>query len=375
MKPQARKKILLIMQLPPPVHGASVMNQLIKDSTLINTSFDCDYINLATAKDINDLQKNRFSKYILTLGIVSKAVFKMLFNRYDYVYVTLFPYGLAFIKDSIIVLLARLLRLKPLLHLHTYGFKEGSEKSARWKSYYTFVFKNTEVICLSELLTEDIEYIYKGKIFILPNGVPQVNFENKYKNANDPVSLLFLSNLIKGKGILVLMDALEIIHKKGLDFRFRVVGSERDVTYRMLEDIARQKGLENHVIIAGAKYQEEKHEEYRNAGVFILPSNYDTFGLVLLEAMQFGVPCISTNIGGIPDVLGGGRGVIIKAITAEALAEALEYVIKNPEIRLEMSRKGFDYFKDNFTDKIFEKRLMNILMGSPELVNERLVTN
>jgi glycosyltransferase involved in cell wall biosynthesis len=375
MNQKPNKKILLIMQLPPPVHGASVMNQLIKDSKLINETFDCDYIDLATAKDIDDLQKNRLSKYFHTLAIVGKAVTRMLFTRYTYVYITIFPYGLAFIKDSIIVLLARLLGARPLLHLHTYGFKEGSQKSPFWKRYYTYVFKNTEVICLSDRLTEDIEFIYKGKIYILPNGIPQVNFENRYKNENAPVTLLFLSNLIRGKGILVLMDALEILHKKELDFRFRVVGSERDITYNMLEALAKQKGLEEKVHIAGAKYEEEKYDEYKNAGVFILPSNYDTFGLVLLEAMQFGVPCISTNIGGIPDVLGDGRGVIIKAITAEAIAEAVEHLIKNPELRAEMSRKGFDYFGENFTDRIFEKRLINIFTGTPELVNERLALN
>lgn len=372
MNQRPNKKILLIMQLPPPVHGASVMNQLIKDSQLVNSSFDCDYIDLATAKDIDDLQKNRLSKYFLTLAIVWKALFKMISRRYEYVYITIFPYGLAFIKDSLIVILAKMLGAKPLLHLHTYGFKEGSGRSSFWKRYYTYVFRNTEVICLSDRLTEDIEFIYKGKIYILPNGIPQVNFENRYKNGNDPVTVLFLSNLIKGKGILELMDALELLHKKGLDFRFRIVGSERDVTYKTLQELAQQKGMEEKVHIAGAKYKEEKHEEYKNAGVFILPSNYDTFGLVLLEAMQFGVPCISTNIGGIPDVLGDGRGMILQAITAEAIAEAVEHLIKHPDARAEMSRKGFDYFGENFTDRIFEKRLIRIFAGNPELINERL---
>jgi len=364
-----KKKILFIMQLPPPVHGASVMNQLIKQSVLINESFECDYINLATAKNIDDLQKNRFNKYFLTLKIVFKALAKMFSKRYDYVYITVFPYGPAFIKDSIVVLLTRLLGLKPLLHLHTYGFKQGSERSAAWKRYYKFVFKNVEVICLSKLLTADIEVIYKGKAYILANGIPQVNFENKYKNNSDPVTLLFLSNLIIGKGILVLMDALELLCKKGIRFQFRIVGAERDVSYKELELLTASKGLAHRVSLVGARFGEEKHEEYRNAGIFLLPSNYDTFGLVLLEAMQFGVPCISTNIGGIPDVLGDGRGLIIEEITPEALVKAIEYLIENPDVRKEMSGKGFNYFMNNFTDKIFEKRLSNILMGQPDFTN------
>ena len=80
------------MQFPPPIHGVSVMNDIIRNSTLINSKFQCDYINLATAKNIDDLQKNSFFKYILTLKIISKAFYKMLTNRYEYVYITIFPF-------------------------------------------------------------------------------------------------------------------------------------------------------------------------------------------------------------------------------------------------------------------------------------------
>jgi len=366
-----KKKILFVMQLPPPIHGASVMNQLIKDSGLINESFDCDYINLATAKDIEDLQKNRFNKYFLTLHIVFKTLGKILSKRYAYVYITLFPYGLAFIKDSIIVLLAKAFRLKPLLHLHTYGFKTGSERSSFWKRYYRFIFRNTEVLCLSNLLSEDIEFIYNGKIYILPNGIPQVNFENNYKNTGDPITVLFLSNLIAGKGILIAMDAIEIIHKKGHKFQFRVVGSERDVTHEMLRALAKEKGLQDCVVIEGPKYGNEKHTEFRNAGIFLLPSNYDTFGLVLLEAMQFGVPCISTNIGAIPEVLGEGRGVIIPDISAEELAKAIIFLIEHPEERKRMSDRSFEYFQSHYTVQHFEAEMVNILNNQPSRIIEK----
>lgn len=361
------------MQLPPPVHGVSVMNQLIKNSPVINTELQCDYINLATAKNINDLQKKGIRKYLLTVSIMFKAIFKMATRRYDYVYITIFPFGAAFYKDSLIVLLARLFRQKPLLHLHTHGFKRTAESSVRKKRFYTFVFKNTEVICLSDLLLEDIETIYTGKVYILPNGISQVNFSNTYNNNQEPFTLLYLSNLIKGKGILILIAAVEIIKQKGYTFVLRVVGPEGDISYKMLKELVEQKQLTGFVELIGPKFGEDKYNEFKNAGMFLLPSNYDTFGLVFLEAMQFGVPCISTNIGGIPDVLGDGRGIIIKEITSGALAEAIEYLLTHPEARLKMSADAFDYYPKNFTVEVFEQRLKNILTGHPDTINNRLV--
>ena len=373
MKTLPKKKILFVMQLPPPIHGVSVMNKLIRDSSLINTTFECDYVNLATAKDIHDLQKSGFRKYILTLWIVLKSIFKMLTKRYDYVYITIFPWGFAFFKDSIIVVLAKLFRLKPLLHLHTHGFKKNSEQSTYRKKIYRFVFKHTEVICLSPLLIEDIESIYTGKVYILPNGIPQVNFENKYNANQKPLHLLYLSNLIKGKGILILIDAAELLKKKGLDFKLRIVGPEGDVIYDTLKKLTIEKGLQNNVELVGPKFGEEKYEEFKKAGIFILPSDYDTFGLVLLEALQFGVPCISTNVGGIPDVIGKGNGIIIPEINAEEVAKAIEKLMLQPDERERISRSGFEHYKANFTTPVFENRLTNILNGMPEVINECLV--
>lgn len=369
----ARKKILFIMQLPPPVHGVSVMNAIIEQSKLINSTLHCDYINLATTRNINDLRKSRFYKYITTLKIVFRVIKKLLTERYDYVYITIFPFGFAFYKDSIMVLLARLFKQTPLLHLHTHGFRKASQQSKLTKWYYKFVFKKAEVICLSDLLLEDIELFYQGKVYILPNGIPQVNFSNTYHAKQQTLTLLYLSNLIKGKGIMLIMEAARLLKERGCAFALRVAGPEGDVGYSELEAFVKQNGLTNEVSLLGPKYGNEKHEEFKRADIFLLPSNYDTFGLVLLEAMQFGVPCIASNIGGIPDVIGNGRGVLLETLSPKALADKIEFLLNNPEERLTVSNLAFNYFKTNFTVNVFEQRLLKILCAEPEKINTTLI--
>ncbi len=370
-----KKKILFVMQLPPPVHGVSVMNEIIRSSKIINAQIDCDYINLATTKDIKDLRKSAFYKYFVTLKILMKLVFKLASKRYDFVYITIFPFGFAFYKDAVMVMAAKLMRKKVLLHLHTYGFKKASEKSSLIKGIYRVVFKNTRVICLSDALVEDVERIYQGEVDILPNGIPQVNFENHYHVNKANTGFLYLSNLIKGKGILLIMDALVILKNKGLQFKLRVAGAEGDVSYAMLENLIEKNQLRDYVTLLGPKYGEEKLNEFKQADVFLLPSDYDTFGLVLLEAMQFGVPCVATAIGAIPDVIGNGRGVLLHELKAEVLAEKMEILMHSPELRLKMSDLGFNYFKSNFTVQVFEQRCLNVLLGKADKVNKRLVKN
>ena len=127
-------------------------------------------------------------------------------------------------------------------------------------------------------MIEDIELIYKGKVYILPNGIPQVNFENTYEIDQNPVTLLYLSNLIKGKGILIIIDALELLKQKKIPFKFRVAGPEGDVDYNLLRKLVKEKGLENLVDLLGAKFDKEKYDEFKSAGIFIMPSDYDKIG-------------------------------------------------------------------------------------------------
>jgi glycosyltransferase involved in cell wall biosynthesis len=122
------------------------------------------------------------------------------------------------------------------------------------------------------------------------------------------------------------------------------------------------------VEFVGPRFGAEKEMEFRSADIFVLPSDYDTFGLVLLEAMQYGVPCISTMMGGIPDVLGEGRGMLMESITATALEACLEKLITQPEERMRISADAFKYFSSNFSVSIFEQRLRNILAGQPDRV-------
>ena len=63
-----RSKILFILHLPPPVHGAAMVGKYIKDSKLINERFECRYINLTTANSLTDIGKAKFHKRVLVIG-------------------------------------------------------------------------------------------------------------------------------------------------------------------------------------------------------------------------------------------------------------------------------------------------------------------
>ena len=147
-------------------------------------------------------------------------------------------------------------------------------------------------------------------------------------------------------------------------FRCVFIGGEGDISSLELNDKIGQYGLQAFVEYQGKKYNKEKERAFSESDIFAFPTFYskETFGLVNLEAMQYGLPVISTREGGIPDVVVDGvNGFLIPNQNALALAEKLEILIANPALRNAMGLSGKRMYEEKFTLKIFEHRLVEIL--------------
>ncbi len=358
------KKILCVIQLPPPIHGASLMNSYLNKSDLIRSNFNIQVINLQFASSIKELEKFSLRKIFKAFKYAISLFKSSVTFKPDLVYFTLSPSGYAFYRDFIYVLILKLCNRKILYHLHGKGIKKEASKNAFKKNLYRLVFKNTDVICIANNLTTDIDSVCDSKPFIVPCGIPVYPKSNQtISKSNSIVQILFLSNYIENKGILKLIDALEIVKEEGLCFHARLVGAPTDLTIETVENYTKKKGLENCVKVIGPKYGEEKYDEFLSSDIFAFPTFYskETFGLVNLEAMQFSLPVISTNEGGISEVvINDETGFIIEPKNVDQLAEKLKLLIKNKELREEMGRKGKERFFDYYTVLHFEQNLKKV---------------
>ena len=151
-----KSKILFILHLPPPVHGAAMMGKYIYDSKLINEEFDCKYINLTTAKSLQDIGKGgirKLWKFVCLLGKIVKAVIGF---KPQLVYVTPNACGGAFYKDFVVVQLLKMMGRKVIVHYHNKGVATRQNRWLDDKLYRRF-FKGIKVILLAEALYKDVE--------------------------------------------------------------------------------------------------------------------------------------------------------------------------------------------------------------------------
>jgi glycosyltransferase involved in cell wall biosynthesis len=353
-------KVLFLGQLPPPVHGVSLMNSYLVNSEIIKGGFDIDVISLQFGKSLDELAGFSIKKFFKALGYGFDIVRKNLNTKPDLVYFTLVPSGFAFYRDAYYVFLLKLFRRNILLHLHGKGVEESIRNSSIKRKIYTWVFKDTNVICLSKKVSTDIASVYKKSPFIIPNGVevqPYFNRESEKKENVIP-QILYLSNYTRSKGILVLIEALGIIKKKGYIFNARFVGAPFNLTVKDLEDHIEKHDVAGCAEIIGPLNSNDKFNEYKRADVFVFPTYFEAFGLVNLEAMQFSLPIVSTTEGSIPDIVDNDEtGFLVEPQNAEMLAEKIAVLLDNKELRLEMGKRGYQKFINNYTLRHFESNI------------------
>lgn len=362
-----KQKTLFILHLPPPIHGAAVVGKYIQQSSHINKEFQCRYINLSTSRTINEIGTGAIIKWWRYLEIIVQIFWNLLVFRPDIVYISLTAKGFGFYKDALLAMLVKSFGKKVVYHFHNKGVIERQNvRIDNW--LYKKVFKRAEIILLSKYLYSDIQkYVAKEQVHYCPNGIPDTSICKLVKAQDDErkkVTLLFLSNLIASKGIFVLLDACAILKQKRIPFECVFVGGIGDVSNEQFTKKVCELDLEQEVFYIGKRYGNEKNEIFQNADIFVLPTYYhnECFPLVLLEAMQFSLPIISTLEGGIPEIVEDRQtGFLVPKRDVNALVEKLELLINNKELRASMGIAARNKYEEKFTLGHFEKSLTSIL--------------
>lgn len=353
------------MHMPPPVHGAAMMGKAIKDSKVISQRFECEYINLATAASISDIGKLSFGKLTAFGKLLVEIQQKVKRMKPELVYVTPNAKGGAFFKDFIVVQMLKAMGCKVVAHYHNKGVSTKQDSKVYDWCYRRF-FKRLKVILLSPALYHDVEkYVSTSDVCYCANGIEETVQGIRFERNNAVPKLLFLSNMIESKGVVVLLDALRILKEKGCSFECKFVGAEsKEIDSAKFCKLVEERGLQGLATYVGKKYGEEKQHVYEETDIFVFPTFYhnECFPLVLLEAMEYAIPCISTNEGAISDIIEDGKtGFVVERQNPEQLEGRIETLLNDKKLREEMGSAGRIKFEQEFALRKFEERMTDVL--------------
>lgn len=192
------------------------------------------------------------------------------------------------------------------------------------------------------------------KIDVIYNGIDPYNLKYVRDIREEfpaDTLLLFVGRLTKQKGLEYLLSSLTML--KGHDYKLLIAGegSER----MSLIKKAKELGVDSRVVFLGNVSEKRKLELLKGSDVFVSPSLWESFGIVVVEAMAAGLPILATNAGAISEVV-GDSGVTVNPRDPDALGRALVKLIGDEAFRKKLGRNAMRRFRANFTtDSMAEK--------------------
>lgn len=170
--------------------------------------------------------------------------------------------------------------------------------------------------------------------------------------------------MMKEKGVWDLLEACKQLSLKNYEFHCDFVGKWNDIDKQTFDYKIKEYKLEKNTTAHGPKYGNNKQYFFERANIFVFPTYYhnECFPLVLLEAMEYGLPCISTNEGGIPEIiLDGKNGFLVNKKSPDELFNKISFLIENPKICNEMGDFCKQYFSNKFTLESFNEKFISII--------------
>ena len=190
---------------------------------------------------------------------------------------------------------------------------------------------------------------------VLPNVVNLDMFHISERD-NNPCKIIHISCFEdKSKNISGLLESLKMIEEKGIDFQCTLIGEGMDL--ELMKEKAQNLQLINKVSFTGLMEGQKLADELSSGDFLVLSSNYENMPVVILEALASGLPVVSTNVGGIKEMIDDTKGILVEPRNKEALAEAM--------IKMIETYKSYDanYLRNSVIEKYGYESVGRFLSG------------
>ena len=328
---------------------------------LLRSSFEgveIQHVRMAFSRTMGELGRPRARKLALLPVVILQIVLARLRGGRVLYYPPAGPEKVAMYRDLVLLLATRWMFPKTIFHFHAGGISElypTLGPGLRWLFRRAY-FSPDIAIRTSALAPPDPALIGARVEVVVENGIEDVAPRPPLPPSPDrahPATILYVGLLRESKGVLVLLDACALLRARGLAFRLELVGAvpSPEMETRLRRTV-RDRGMEDVVVFRGVLVGKAKHDAFAAADIFCFPTFFEseTFGVVLVEAMQFSLPVVATAWRGIPAVVEDRvTGFLVPVADSEALAERLAQLIAEPSLRQAMGSRGRARYESRYS--------------------------
>lgn len=288
-------------------------------------------------------------KFLMVVPAFIKYVFLLPFYDLVHIHTSEPPSAL---RKVVFMWWAKMWRKKTIVHFHS--FSPETTIRSRFACLYRYLFgKADRVVVLSEYWKREVKKeVPSAKVDVIYNPcLAEVKVLAagcvEYKGASPKIhSILYAGTVNQRKGYADMVKAFAKIAKNHPDWQIVFAGNGEIEHGKAL---AESLGISNQTKWLGWIRGEEKDKAFREAMIFCLPSYAEGFPMSVLDAWSYGLPVITTPVGGIPDVAKDGENMLLFTPgDVAALAECMERMISDKELRDRISRASLEFARHTF---------------------------
>ena len=351
----------MIGPFPEPTTGVSLANQVVK-SILEQSSDRYTVKHINTSYNRFDENVGGFTFHKLFFNLKFYLKFGQVFSC-DILYLTPGQSFFGVLKYSVFLLTGALSRKQIITHIHgnhlatTYHSLKGLKRLV----FKKLISKSTKGIVLSKSLIPNMDvFVGDKQTYVLPNFAEDYLHKNTQEKSYDSLKVVYLSNLMKEKGILDLIESLKMLEENNVTYTAKIAGSiDKEHKEIILQEIKQLKYTTYLGIVRG----ESKKELLQWGTTFVLPTYYTMEGqpISILEALATGNGIITTRHAGIPDVIKEPiHGAFVNKQSPQEIFEQLSSLATNPKKMQQVGESNRIFFKENYTKVLFKDRLLDI---------------
>ena len=310
------------------------------------------------------------NKFLGFIYVQLKVLEILIFNRIGIIYITTSRSYFGFFREALLLLLAKLFKIRVVNHLHGSDFYDFYNSSWLIKNLLRPIYNHisTSIVLLNEM-KEQYKQFPSMNLEVVANCYDPI-CENEVIDFNAKSGILYLSNIMYSKGIMDFLDSLNIVLSES-NTKVYIAGSilgdyiktkkdTEDVFFKKLKKL--NKIFNNRVNYLGVVEGVEKIKLLKKTSIFCLPTFYKTeaFPLSIIEAMALGNAIITTNHNYLPGIVSNKNGVIVPVSNVPKLAESLLSLIDNPNL-FSIQKGNVDYARENYSFSNFKENIKRIL--------------
>lgn len=324
------------------------------------------HVRLAFSEDMESVGRFAFKKvWILFATIVRIWIARAKHRTHALYYPPSGPNKVPVLRDLVLLCSTRFLFRHVIFHFHAGGvstFRDELPKMLR--PMFDLAYRRPSLaIRTAAQNPDDGAALGAVRNVVVPNGIADMrgSVTERTSAVGEPLIILFTGVLIPSKGVMVLLKAFRSVIDSGIDAKLQLMGKWGDPEFKeQCLQFVQEASIEDRVEFLGVKRDAEKFNCFAQCDIFCFPSHFEaeSFGLVLVEAMLFAKPVVSTQWRGIPSVVKDEvNGFLVPIEDYAAVAEKLIMLARAPELRERMGAEGRRIFEQNFTLEIFHRSM------------------